>query len=48
MAKKNEKIGKVKRSTNTIIVEAIERQNSWMSRRRESARKFLKKLNIFT
>lgn len=47
MAKKNEKIGKVKRSTNTIIVEAIERQNSWMSRRRESARKFLKKLNIF-
>ena len=47
MVKKNEKIGKVKRSTNTIIVEAIERQNSWMTRRREIARRFLKKLNIF-
>ena len=41
------RIGKVKNSTNVIIVEAIARQNSWMARRRESARRFLKKLNIF-
>lgn len=44
---KNAPIGKTKRSTDTIIDEAIARQNSWMERRRAFAKRFLKKLNVF-
>ncbi|MDR2413293.1 MAG: LysM peptidoglycan-binding domain-containing protein [Rickettsiales bacterium] len=40
-------IGATKRSTDSIINGAILRQSSWMSRRREFANEFLKKLNIF-
>lgn len=50
MAKKNTKSaqnGKVKVSTDDMIDGAIARQNSWMSRRRDFAKSFLRKLNIF-
>lgn len=50
MAKKNTKtaqMGKTKRSTDSIIDQAIARQNSWMENRRAFARRFLKKLNVF-
>ncbi|MCR5194414.1 MAG: LysM peptidoglycan-binding domain-containing protein [Alphaproteobacteria bacterium] len=40
-------MGKVKRSTDNLIDEAIAKQNSWMSRRRNFTRRFLKSLNVF-
>ncbi len=45
--KKTSNMGSTKRSTDTIIEEAIARQNSWMERRRAFAKRFLKKLNVF-
>lgn len=44
---KSTKIGKTKISTDDMIEGAIARQNTWMSRRRDFAKRFLKKLNIF-
>ncbi|MBN1324700.1 MAG: LysM peptidoglycan-binding domain-containing protein [Alphaproteobacteria bacterium] len=44
---KSARIGKTKISTDDMIDGAIARQNSWMSRRRDFAKSFLKKLNIF-
>ncbi|MCR4917649.1 MAG: LysM peptidoglycan-binding domain-containing protein [Alphaproteobacteria bacterium] len=40
-------MGKVKRSTDNLIDDAIAKQNSWMSRRRNFTRRFLKSLNVF-
>jgi nucleoid-associated protein YgaU len=45
--KRTSNMGSIKRSTDTIIEEAIARQNSWMERRRAFAKRFLKKLNVF-
>lgn len=45
MAQNN--IGKTKRSTDELINDAIAQQQSWMERRRNFARRFLKTLNIF-
>ena len=50
MSKKSDKsvqMGKTKKTTDSIINDAIARQNSWMERRRDFAKRFLKKLNIF-
>lgn len=50
MAKKISKSaqnGTVKKSTDVMIDNSIARQNSWMARRREFAKRFFKKLNIF-
>ena len=50
MSKKTTKasnIGKTKRSTDDMIDNAIAQQNSWQENRRNFARKFLKKMNIF-
>lgn len=40
-------MGKTKKSTNSIIDNAVSRQNSWMARRSAIAAKVLRKLNIF-
>ena len=50
MAEKNTRktrIGKIKLSTDDMIEGAVARQNSWMARRRDFAKSFLKKLNVF-
>ncbi|MDL2295404.1 LysM peptidoglycan-binding domain-containing protein [Lachnospiraceae bacterium OttesenSCG-928-E19] len=50
MAKKNirtSNIGKTKRSTDSMIDDAIAQQNAWLENRRSFARRFLKKLNVF-
>ncbi len=50
MPKKNNKsnqIGQTKRSTDTLIDDAIAQQNSWMAQRRAFANKFLRRLNVF-
>ena len=40
-------MGKLKRSTDLLIDDAIAKQNSWMSRRRNFTRRFLKSVNVF-
>lgn len=48
MSRKNRlQIGKTKKSTDEIISEAVDRQNSWMERRRAFATRFFKKINVF-
>ena len=48
MSKKHvKKLGKTRRTTDEIIADAIEHQNSWMERRRAFAKRFFKKLNVF-
>ena len=46
MSSKNE-IGKTKRSTDSMIDDAIAQQNDWLENRRSYARRFLKTLNVF-
>lgn len=46
MSQKNT-IGKTKRSTDTMIDDAIAQQNDWLENRRSYARRFLKTFNIF-
>ena len=41
------KIGQTKRSTDTMIDDAVAQQQSWLARRRSFARAFLKSLNAF-
>lgn len=41
-------MGKTKRSTDNMIDEAIAQQNSWLSRRRNFTRRFLKSVNVFS
>ena len=41
-------IGKTKRSTDNMIDEAIAQQNSWLNRRRNFTRRFLKSVNVFS
>lgn len=41
-------IGKTKRSTDNMIDEAIAQQNSWLNRRRNFTRRFLKSINVFS
>lgn len=43
----NTNIGKTKRSTDNLIDEAINRQQSWLDRRRQFTRRFLKRFNVF-
>ena len=45
MAKNN--MGKIKRSTDDLIDDAIAQQNDWLENRREYTRGFLKSLNLF-
>ena len=40
-------IKKTKRSTDEMIADAIDRQQSWLNRRREATRKFLRRFNVF-
>ncbi len=40
-------IGKTKRSTDEMINDAVNRQQSWLARRREMTRRFLKRFNVF-
>ena len=40
-------IGKTKRSTDDLINDAVNRQQSWLEKRREFTRKFLKRFNVF-
>lgn len=47
MSKKYIKKNKPKQSTDALIANAIDKQNSWRENRRTFARKFLKTLNIF-
>lgn len=50
MAKKNSKsnqMGTTKRSTDSLIDDAIAQQNSWMAQRRAFASRFLHSLNVF-
>ena len=46
MANKNN-MGKTKRSTDSMIDDAIAQQNDWLENRRSYARRFLKTLNVF-
>ncbi|MBO4700817.1 MAG: LysM peptidoglycan-binding domain-containing protein [Alphaproteobacteria bacterium] len=41
-------IGKTKRSTDNMIDEAIAQQNSWLNRRRNFTRRFLRSINVFS
>ena len=41
-------IGKTKRSTDNMIDEAIAQQNSWLNRRRNFTRRFLRSMNVFS
>jgi len=41
-------IGKTKRSTDEMINDAVNRQQSWLERRRAFTRKFLRKFNVFS
>lgn len=41
-------MGKTKRSTDNMIDEAIAQQNSWLNRRRNFTRRFLKSVNVFS
>jgi nucleoid-associated protein YgaU len=41
-------IGKTKRSTDEIIDDAIDRQQSWLDNRRKFTRNFLKRFNVFS
>jgi len=41
-------IGKTKRSTDNMIDDAIAKQNSWLNRRRNFTRRFLKSINVFS
>ena len=43
----NANIGKTKRSTDNMIDDAIDRQQSWLSNRRRFTRNFLKRFNVF-
>jgi nucleoid-associated protein YgaU len=43
----NTNIGKTKRSTDNLIDDAINRQQSWLARRRQMTRKFLQRFNVF-
>lgn len=43
----NSTIGKTKRSTDNMIDEAIDRQQSWLNSRRRFTRNFLKRFNVF-
>lgn len=43
----NTNIGKTKRSTDELIDDAIDRQQSWLDNRRRFTRKFLKRFNVF-
>ena len=43
----NANIGKTKRSTDDIINDAIDRQQSWLDNRRAFTRNFLKRFNVF-
>lgn len=47
MSKQNNNMGKIKRSTDDLINEAIARQSDWQENRREYTRVFLKSLNMF-
>ncbi len=47
MVKKKKSSKKIKRSTDDLIDSAIAQQNTWMEKRRNFARRFLKTLNIF-
>ena len=47
MVKKKNSSKKIKRSTDDLIDSAIAQQNTWMEKRRNFARRFLKTLNIF-
>ena len=47
MSKKYTKKNKIKQSTDALIDNAIDQQNSWKENRRAFAQKFLKTLNIF-
>ncbi len=40
-------IGKTKRSTDELINDAVDRQQSWLENRRSFTRKFLKRFNVF-
>ena len=40
-------IGKTKRSTDDMINDAIDRQQSWLENRRAFTRNFLKRFNVF-
>ena len=40
-------IGKTKRSTDNMIDDAIAQQNSWLNRRRNFTRRFLRSMNVF-
>lgn len=44
---KNNNMGKIKRSTDDMINDAIAQQNDWQENRREYTRGFLKSLNMF-
>ena len=44
---KNNNLGKIKRSTDDLINDAIAQQNDWQENRREYTRGFLKSLNMF-
>ena len=44
----NANIGKTKRSTDELIDNAVNRQQSWLERRREFTRAFLKRFNVFS
>ena len=44
---KNSNMGKIKRSTDDLINDAIAQQNDWQENRREYTRGFLKSLNMF-
>ena len=43
----NNTIGKTKRSTDDLIENAIDRQQSWLNNRRKFTRSFLKRFNVF-
>ena len=47
MANNNNNIGKTKRSTDSMIDDAIAQQNDWLNQRRTFTRRFLKSLNVF-
>ena len=44
---KNNNMGKIKRTTDDMINDAIAQQNDWQENRREYTRSFLKSLNMF-
>ena len=49
MAKNNkDNMGKIKRSTDDLIDDAIAKQNDWLENRRAYTRSFLKKFNVFS